>query len=309
MATAGPDVPGTPSADAVGDVLSPALRSLLATLRLRPRHAPGRQGIGHHASRNRGSGLEFSQYRAYESGDEPRQIDWKLYARSDRFFVREAERDSPVRAWVLLDTTASMTQADEAAPTRTRFDVARLLTTCVYEIAQRQGDACGLVLCGGAGVALVTPGTGPRQRDRLRHALAAVRPGGEWPEAKALAPAWGRIARGDLVVAIGDWFDDAAVEQLVQLANAGRDVTALQVLTADERDFPFRDGRRFVEPETGESLLGDGPALRLDYLARFETARRALAARFAAAGIRFATHVIDTPPATVLGALFGDRAP
>ena len=93
------------------------------------------------------------------------------------------------------------------------------------------------------------------------------------------------------------------------LKAAGRDVIALQVLTADERDFPFRDGRRFVEPEAGESLLGDGPALRADYLARFEAARRALAARFAAAGIRFATHVIDAPPDAVLGALFGDRAP
>ena len=209
----------------------------------------------------------------------------------------------------MLDTTASMTQADEAAPTRTRFDVARLLATCVYEIAQRQGDVCGLVLCGGAGVALVTPGTGPRQRDRIRHALAAVQPQGEWPDAKALAPAWGRIARGDLVVAIGDWFDDTAVEHMVQLAHAGREVVAVQVLTADERDFPFRDGRRFVEQEGGESLLGDGPALRADYLARFEQARRALAARFAAAGIRCVSHVIDATPESVLGALFGDRAP
>lgn len=293
---------------AAGDPLSPALRSLLATLRLRPRHAPGRQGIGHHASRNRGSGLEFAQYRAYESGDEPRQIDWKLYARSDRFFVREAERDSPVRAWVLLDTTASMTQADEAAPTRRRFDVARLVATCVYEIAQRQGDACGLVLCGGGGVALETPGTGPRQRDRLRHALDRVDPRGEWPHATALAPAWGRIARGDLVVAIGDWFDDAAVEQLVQLARAGREVVAIRVLTADERDFPFADGRRFVDPESGESLLGDGPALRADYLARFEAASRALAARLAAAGIRLATQWTDAPPDAVLRNLFGERA-
>mgnify|MGYP000889295454 FL=1 len=293
---------------ATGDPLSPALRSLLATLRLRPRHAPGRQGIGHHASRNRGSGLEFAQYRAYESGDEPRQIDWKLYARSDRFFVREAERDSPVRAWVLLDTTASMTQADEAAAARTRFDVARLLATCVYEIAQRQGDACGLVLCGGAGVALETPGTGPRQRDRLRHALDRVDAQGAWPHAAALAPAWGRIARGDLVVAISDWFDDAAVEQLVQLARAGRDVIAIRVLTADERDFPFADGRRFVESESGESLLGDGPALRAGYLARFEAASRALAARLAAAGIRFATQWTDAPPDAVLRSLFGERA-
>ncbi|MDR7191339.1 DUF58 domain-containing protein [Luteimonas terrae] len=294
--------------DASADALTPALRGLLATLRLRPRRALGRQGLGHHASRNRGSGQEFAQYRAYESGDEPRQIDWKLYARSDRFFVREAERESPVRAWLLLDTTASMAQADEARPQFSRFDAARQLAVCVFEIAQRQGDACGLVLCGGSGLSLVTPGSGPRQRDRLRHALATATAIGEWPKAEVLAPAWGRIGRGDLVIALGDCFDEAAVAQLVRLAHAGREVVALQVLTADERDFPFADGRRFVEPEAGESLLGDGPALRADYLARFAAAQRTLSARFAAAGIRHATHVIDQSPGQALQQLFGDRA-
>ncbi|PSD26643.1 DUF58 domain-containing protein, partial [Stenotrophomonas maltophilia] len=66
--------------------------------------------------RSRGAGLEFAQYRAYEPGDELRQIDWKLYARSDRFFVRESERESPITVWLLLDATASAGQADRAAP-------------------------------------------------------------------------------------------------------------------------------------------------------------------------------------------------
>ncbi|WP_155518724.1 DUF58 domain-containing protein, partial [Xanthomonas euvesicatoria] len=68
------------------------VRSRLRGLQLRARHAQGAHGIGQHASRSRGAGLEFAQYRAYEPGDALRQIDWKLYARSDRFFVREAER-------------------------------------------------------------------------------------------------------------------------------------------------------------------------------------------------------------------------
>ncbi len=287
---------------------SPALRAAIAGLRLRPRRAIGRGGLGQHASRNRGAGLEFAQYRAYESGDEPRQIDWKLYARSDRFFVREAERESPVRAWVLLDTTASMAQSDEAAPSRSRFDAARLLAAGVAAIAAQGGDTCGLVTCGGDGVQLVPPGHGPRHRDRLGHALARARPVGRWPDPAQLAPAWARIARGDVLVAIGDWFDDAAVDPLLRLARAGRDVAVLQVLTADERDFPFEDGRRFVDPETGEALLGDGPTLRADYLARFEAARRALAGRLAADGIPLATHVVDAPPARALHTLFGARA-
>ncbi len=88
----------------MSDALIPAdVRSRLQDLRLNSRRAIGARGIGLHRSRSRGAGLEFAQYRAYEPGDEPRQIDWKLYARSDRFFVREAERESPLTAWLLVD--------------------------------------------------------------------------------------------------------------------------------------------------------------------------------------------------------------
>lgn len=289
------------------DDLPPALRARLRGLRILPRRARGGHGIGLHTSRSRGAGIEFAQYRGYEQGDEPRRIDWKLYARSDRLFVREAERESPLRIWLLVDTSASMAQADEARPDWSRLDATRQLAVCLAEIALAQGDACGLVLCP-ATQATVDPGAGPRQRDRLRQTLAAITAEGRWPAGAERTPAWARIARGDLVIALGDWFDPAAVEALERLATTGREVVALQVLTVEERDFPFRDGRRFVDPETGEALLGDGPALRREYLARFEAAQRALDARFDAAGIRHARHVLDAAPDVVLRQLFDTRA-
>ena len=75
------------------ELMTPALRARLRDLRLVPRRAAGAHGLGQHSSRSRGVGLEFAQYRAYAPGDEPRRVDWKLYARSDRYFVRESERD------------------------------------------------------------------------------------------------------------------------------------------------------------------------------------------------------------------------
>ena len=84
-------------------LIPPDLRARLAPLRLRMRRPAAAPGHGTHASRHRGAGLEFAQYRGYEPGDEPRHVDWKLYARSDRFFVREAERESPLTAWLLVD--------------------------------------------------------------------------------------------------------------------------------------------------------------------------------------------------------------
>lgn len=284
------------------------LRSRLRGLQLHARHAQSAHGIGQHASRNRGAGLEFSQYRAYEPGDALRQIDWKLYARSDRFFVREAERESPLTLWLLLDATASAGQTDQARPAYTRLQAMATLAACAAEVALRQGDQVGLFAVHGDGLVAVPAGGGPRQRDRLWLALQRLRAGGRWPGMDALRPLWERIAAHALVLSIGDGFDEALVGALEKLAAARREVIQLQVLTCDERDFTFSGGHRFRDPETGEELLGDGAAMRDAYLQRFGDAQRARQARWQAAGIAHALHYLDAPPDAALRDLFGQGA-
>lgn len=288
-------------------LIPPDVRSRLRGLRLWPQRASGNRGIGLHASRSRGAGLEFAQYRAYEPGDELRQIDWKLYARSDRFFVRESERESPLTVWLLLDATASMQQADRARRDWTRLHAAKALAACIAELALQQGDAFGLIALNGNGVQLVPAGNGLRQRDRLQLQLHALQAHGQWPPQERLAPIWERIAGNDMVVMIGDGFDEAGIALAERLAKAGRDVVHLQLLTVEERDFPFRDGHRFRDPETGDELLGDGAAIRADYLARFADAQRRLDARLQAAGIRHDTACLDEPIDTPLQRLFARR--
>ena len=284
------------------------LRARLGEFRLASPRAHGGQGYGQHPSRSRGSGLEFAQYRAYAPGDELRQVDWKLDARSDRFFVREAERDSPMTAWVLVDTSASMGQGDEAKPAWTRLEAARVMAACLFELALRQGDRFGLVSIGGGTPNLVPAGAGPRHRDRCELALRALRCGGAWPEEAALRPVWERAQAGNLVVMLTDGFDEAAIVLAERLAAARRDLVLVQVLTAEERDFPFRGGRRFVDPESGASLLADGEAARGEFLARFAQAQAALRARLDAAGVRHATWFLDEGAERPLSALFGARA-
>lgn len=287
--------------------IPPDVRARLRHLRLTTRRAIGDRGIGAHASHSRGAGLEFAQYRAYEPGDEPRQIDWKLYARSDKFFVREAERESPVAVWILLDASGSMTQADRAAPDRSRFDAGAALTLALAELALQQGDRFGWAVLGSA-IALAEPRAGRRQRDRLLLDLARARPGGAFAPETALAPLWERIGARDLAVLLSDCFDEAAIALAERLARAGREVLVIQVLTAEERDFPFAGGFRFHDPETGAEVIADGAAARSDFLARFGAARAALHARLEAAGIRHATHWLDEPIDRPLQALFGRRA-
>ncbi|MCL6710800.1 DUF58 domain-containing protein [Pseudomonas sp. R2.Fl] len=289
------------------DPIPPEVRSRLKDLRLTSRRAIGGQGIGLHRSRSRGAGLEFAQYRAYEPGDEPRQIDWKLYARSDRFFVREAERESPLALWILIDASASMAQADGTNPGWSRLHAAKALAACLGELALRQGDRFGLVALRADGLRLVAPATGIRQRDRLLLELHGLAAQGVFPEPEQLTPLWERIGAGDLVVLLGDCFDEASVAIAERLAAARREVLVITLLTAEERDFPFTGGHRFRDPETGEELLGDSAAMRADYLARFANARRALKARLDASGIRHAEHFLDQPLDLPLRRLFGAR--
>jgi uncharacterized protein (DUF58 family) len=289
------------------DLIPPAVRARLRDLRLVARRAVGLQGIGLHASRSRGAGLEFAQYRAYEPGDELRQVDWKLYARSDRFFVREAERESPLAVWVVVDASASMGQADAARPATTRLAAAKSLAACVVELALRQNDRFGLVTLRGDEVRLVPPASSARQRDRLLLELHALGAAGSWPAPARLHPLWERTRPGDLVVMLGDFFDAAAIDVALRLATARRDVVAVRLLTAEERDFPFDGGHRFRDPETGEELLGDGVAMRDGFLARFAQALREQDARLDAAGIRHVDHVLDEPLDLPLRRLFGAR--
>lgn len=289
-------------------LLPAEVRNRLRGLRLAPLRASGSHGIGQHASRSRGAGLEFAQYRAYEPGDELRQIDWKLYARADRFFVRESERESPITIWLLLDTSASMQQADRAQPRWTRLDAARSLAACVAELAIAQGDRFGMAALGGDGLSLLPAATGLRQRDLLHLQLGRLRAQGQWPPIDAARPLWERVAATDLVLAVGDGFDEGFVTLLCRLSAARREVVFAQLLSAEERDFPFTDGHRFIDPETGEELPGDGRSLRAGYLQQFAQAQAALQARLHAAGVRMATGYLDQPVDSVLQALYGRRS-
>ena len=286
----------------------PEVLARLRPLRLHTRLGAAGHGHGLHASQQRGSGLEFSQYRSYEPGDDLRQVDWKLFARSDRYFVREAERESPLAAWIVLDATASMTQVDQARPRITRLDIAKQIAACAVHVALQGGDRFGLIAVNDAQVLPTPSGLGARHRDRCLLALDAMRSAGRWPDATRLSPAWNMLTPRSLVLLLSDCFDDAVVEMAEKLAATGRDVCIVQVLMADERDFPYRGGHLFVDTENAATLLGDADALRSDYLQRFADARSELQARCSRAGIRFATHFADAPMDGPLHAFFGARA-
>jgi uncharacterized protein (DUF58 family) len=205
--------------------------------------------------------------------------------------VREAERDSPLDLWLLLDATASMRQADLARPDLAKFDAARSLAACVIDIALRQGDRFGIVTIAGSTPLALPLGSGARHRDRCLLELARVQPAGAWPQGSALHATGARIASHALVLTISD-FDESAFDFARRLAGAGREVLTLQMLAADDATFRSRaDGDSSIQNRTRSAASKLRPCA--DFIARFAAARAALANDCAALGIRHAQYVLD----------------
>lgn len=276
--------------------IAPEVHARLRRLRLSRRQPSLERGSGIHLSRTRGSGLEFSQYRSYEPGDDPRRIDWKLYARSDRYLVREAERDSRLTLWVLIDATASMAQSDRARPHHSKLDAARAIAACAAELALRQNERFGLIGIHEDRPTQLPAGSGPRHRDRLHFELSRLQAGGHWPTAASLQSLWPTVEPGSLVLMLGDGFEDQAIAWAERLSGTQREVLAVHIHGADEQDFPFTGAMAFRDPETGALRRVDAGTARARYLERFAAARRARASRLDSAGVRHCEQRLDEPP-------------
>ena len=197
-----------------------------------------------------------------------------------------------------------MAQADLARPDWSRFDAARRLAVSLIEIALYQGDRFGLIVEAAQGPIVIAPGSGARHRDRLLLTLAQLQPGATAQWERDVSIFGEQVGRNDLILIISDGFDEACIATAERLSASGRDIALFQLLTADERDFPFAQGYRFHDPETGQQIVGDGRALRQDYLTRFTAARAALSARLEARGIRHVEYFIDESADTPIRTMF-----
>ena len=224
---------------------TPALLAHTNDLNLIIRHVLAGLGHGIHAGKERGAGVEFSEYRAYAPGDEWRRVDWKLLARADRYYVREAERDSHVATWLWLDASASMGEATRSGVAGLdKLWYARTMLACLAAIAQRQGDAFGLVICSGERVQLTPAARGPRQMQRVLAQLARVEPAGGLPDGAVLRASLPFVRSPSLVFAASDLLDwpSPQSEALMRLRRMRHDVRLLCLQTRAECDAAFELG-------------------------------------------------------------------
>jgi uncharacterized protein (DUF58 family) len=244
--------------------------ALVRELELAARIAVDGVMLGRHRSRRAGTGLEFSQYRSYQPGDDLRRLDWKLFGRSDRYFVREAESETSITVRLILDATRSMAHAESGV---SKLDYARFLTAALALIAHRQGDAVGLYVLGRGGVTSLRPRREARHLHQLLHHLERATPAETWPAWPLLERALAPDARRGITILIGDFHEQADEIRSVarRLAGARHDLLCFQILGDVEVGFGYQGAVTLEELESGRRVELDADAVRAEAVARLET--------------------------------------
>ncbi|MGE3819239.1 MAG: DUF58 domain-containing protein [Isosphaeraceae bacterium] len=224
---------------------------------------------GLHKSPFKGFSVEFAEHRQYGPGDEIRHIDWRAYGKSDRYYVKEYEEETNLKAHLVVDTSGSMAYA---GATVSKIEHARRLAASLAYLMISQRDAVGLVTSRESPEAVIPPRAAPSHFAVICQALERAEPAGEAPLSGVLHTLAERARRRGLVVVLSDGFDDldALTNALRHLRHRRHEVLFLQVLAPEEEEFPFRRPGRFRSLErAGFALRVDPVALRSAYLERF----------------------------------------
>ncbi len=250
--------------------------------------------FGVHHSRIPGAGLEFSQYRSYQPGDDPRRLDWKLFARSDRYFLRDAETDTSVTVRLVLDASASMAQEESGV---SKFDYARLIVAALALLVHRQGDAVGLSTVTGGDVSVMPPQRPQPHLYRLLHTLEQLTPAGVWPDWERMQGSFTAGGQRGILVIVTDLHErrDEIRTLAAKLTALRHEVLLLHVIGGIEREFRYHGVVTFEELETGRRIEVDADAARAGYLEALDQELRTLRRSLEESGVEYARFALDQP--------------
>ena len=219
---------------------------------------------GRHKSPHRGSSVEFAQYRKYVQGDDIRNIDWRIFARTERHYVKEFEADTNLRAYMVFDCSGSMGFAGQDG---SKFEYARKLVATLAQLLVQQGDAVGLQAFNDKMITDLPPRTSPKHLYAIFETLDKLKPSGKTDLVHILHNLAGKIRRRALVIIFSDFFDD--VEKLIDsfshLLFKKHDVAVFHILDDAEMKFEMVRPVRFQDMEGGESLIADPAMIRNEY--------------------------------------------
>lgn len=261
--------------------LEPALLARISDLALLARTVVDGFMHGHHRSLRKGSSLDFAEHRSYQPGDDLRRIDWRLYGRTDRFYIKQYDADTNASVLFALDQSGSM---DFGSGAVTKFEYARFLTASLAWLSQQQGDRVGLATFTGELIDIVPPSV--RHLQLLLHTLARAKAKGGSQLVAAIERVGLLTQRTGIVVLITDCYErpEALGRAIDGLRARGHDVIVFHLVDPAELSLPGDLPATFEDAESGTLLPLKPGELRTKYQALLAAHHDALTRRISAAG-------------------------
>ena len=265
---------------------------------------------GVHRSPYKGFSVEFAEHRQYSPGDEIRHIDWRAVGKTDRYYVKEYEEETNLKAYLVVDASGSMAYRG-SKKALSKFEYAQHVAASLAYLMLQQMDAVGLITLDTKVRSLIPPKASPKHLLQVLTTLEKTAPGGETAMSPMLHELAGHhLKRRGLVIILSDFFDklDSLVKGLQHLRHRNHEVVLLHVLAPEEMDFPFKRLTQFRNLETRDNkVLVDTRRLREDYLHNFEAFRRELKERVGKLHVDYHLLKTNDPVDRALGVYLSRR--
>jgi uncharacterized protein (DUF58 family) len=219
---------------------------------------------GLHRSPHHGQSVEFSEHKEYTPGDDVRHIDWKAYGKFDRYYIKRFEQETNLRAYLVLDASASMAYGDPES----KWEVATTMASALASLLAGQQDAVGLAIAQGGNVSLLPARSSSGHLAAIMEKLSEVRPSGPTDLSRLADALAEKVHRRSLVMVFSDLFDEnpEGLRRLMVLRAQQHDLCLFQLLDRTELTFPFDDPTLFISMEDTRRLEANPRELRKGYL-------------------------------------------
>ncbi len=248
----------------MSQLLDPKILMTIKNLQLAAKTTIDSFMMGINKSNVKGQGLEFSQYRIYEPGDDLRWLDWKMYARSDRYYIRESEVDTSVSVRFLIDASNSMKHADNGFE---KIEYARYLAASLAYLATIQGDAVGLYVFKEGDIFAMPTRKDTQHIKRFYHQLESIEPGGKFTDAIHYKNLIAGNKKRELIVFITDYYEkDGEITALLNSLSAYKnEIIVFQLMGNNELTLDYSGYNMLEDLETGETITMNGSSTQTFY--------------------------------------------
>ncbi len=232
-------------------LLDPAVLLAIKDLSLAAKTTVDGFMAGIHKSNVKGTGMEFSQYRSYQPGDDLRSLDWKMFARSDRYYIRESEIETSVSVRFVIDASASMKHTDGSFA---KIVYARYLAACLAWLAHKQGDSIGLYVFRDGDLFSMPCRKDHQHLSRFFYQLETIEPAGSFTEPIGYKDIFAGAHQRELLIFVTDFYEEhEEISNLLRsLVSLRHEVMSFHVIGRNELNFDFKGYQELEDLETGK---------------------------------------------------------